>query len=239
VLVASLLALAAGPASGGINASFVVDKMLVGTAPAGTTFTATISCSTSSETPSTIVYDNQGNPMVTADNPTGTDVVSVFVNTADTCTATETASGGAGNLAYRCTPGTSSCGASPNMINVIASGSSNGTIDIINTFLPPLTVSPSPAADGQMVTISGTLCTKKVFGGSVGTGGPVQVTVGYPSPVSATTTAAGGTGNWSVQVTVPAGTPPGSYAVTATCSDPVPYPVATSAVAGVTAAFTG
>jgi hypothetical protein len=125
------------------------------------------------------------------------------------------------------------------MSSITMASGSDGTIRVINTFLPPLTVTPSPAADGQVVTISGTLCTKEVFGGSQGTGGPVQVTVGYPSPVTVSTTGAGGTGSWSVQVTVPPGTPAGSYPVNATCSDPVPYPAGTSAVAGVTASFTG
>jgi hypothetical protein len=79
--------------------------------------------------------------------------------------------------------------------------------------------------------VSGTRCTKDLFGGSVGTGGSVEVTVSFTPPVVVSTTAAGTTGDWSVQFTVPADAN-GSYTISAVCGDPVPYAPLTLAVAG-------
>ena len=120
--------------------------------------------------------------------------------------------------------------------------SNNVTFTVTNAYpsaLSPLTVSPSPATPGQRVTVSGSACTQALFGGPAATGGTVQVTVGFPTPVVLSTTAAGTSGAWSVQVTVPTGTN-GPYSVNATCSDPVSYAAATLTVASAAAPlFTG
>ena len=236
VAVLALAALVGAAETSGAGASefFMVTKTVIGTAPAGTTFTASISCTAGTPNPNTVSFNASG-------TPTSTNTIHVGASPS-TCTVTETGTGGAGNVAYTCTLGSVGGAAcvSSNRITVLTSAFSNGTINIVNTYLPPLTVSPSPATPGTAVTISGMLCTKAVFGGSASTGGSVSVTVGYPSPVTAQTTGSPSSGNWSVQVTVPPGTPPGSYPVNATCNDPVAYPAATSAVVvGVTAAFTG
>ena len=98
-------------------------------------------------------------------------------------------------------------------------------LDATVAALPPLTLTDH-ATPGQPVTVSGTSCTKAVFGGSAGTGGTIQVTIGFSPPLVLPATAAGTTGAWSVHVTVPPGTPAGVYPVTATCNDPVAYPAA-------------
>jgi hypothetical protein len=233
-LAATAVGVLAGPVSSGVSGFFTVRKIFVGTAPAGTTFTVDGVCTTDGHH-QTLTFDANGN--------TTNNQVAISSND-QTCSATETGLGGAGNVAYNCAANAPVTCVSPtgNQLTIGATvpPTSFGMITIINTFLPPLTVAPSPALPGQVVTISGTDCTKEVFGGSQGTGGPVSVTVGFPTPVTVPTTAAGTTGSWSVQVTVPAGTPAASYPVTATCSDPVPYPAATLGVAiATTPAFTG
>ena len=66
-------------------------------------------------------------------------------------------------------------------------------------------VTPSTGATpGQQITVSGSTCTKDLFGGDIATGGSVDVTANFVPPVTVHTTAAGTTGDWSVQLTVPA-----------------------------------
>lgn len=86
---------------------------------------------------------------------------------------------------------------------------------------PTMTVNPSSGEPGSTFTVSGTQCFFEFNGASVhanGELGPeVTVHVAFPTPLDATTNADIATGTWSVQFTVPAGTPPGAYDVTATC----------------------
>lgn len=86
--------------------------------------------------------------------------------------------------------------------------------------LPPLQLSAVAGPVGSSFTVSGTGCTINAFPlGNPAPGQVVSVTVGFaPTPVTMTTTAANGTGAWSLTFTVPEGTPPGPYPVTATCS---------------------
>jgi len=86
--------------------------------------------------------------------------------------------------------------------------------------LPPLQLSAVAGPVGSTFTVSGTGCTIDIFPlGDPAPGQVVSVTVGFsPTPVTMTTTAADGTGAWTLTFTVPAGTPPGPYPVTATCS---------------------
>ena len=117
------------------------------------------------------------------------------------------------------------------------------TFTVTNTYsnaLSPPTQNPQPATAGQPVTVSGTGCTKAVFGGSSSTGGTVQVSVGLTPPIQlGSVQAQGSAGSWTVTFTVPAGTAPGSYSLNATCNDPVPYPAASLNVGLAAAAFTG
>ncbi len=85
--------------------------------------------------------------------------------------------------------------------------------------LPPLQFSTVVGPPGSTFTVSGTGCTSDIFPLGTAPGQVVNVTVGFtPTPVTMTTTAASGTGAWSLDFIVPDGTAPGPYPVTATCS---------------------
>jgi len=47
----------------------------------------------------------------------------------------------------------------------------------------------------------------------------VQVIANFPTPVTTSPTADPTTGTWSVDLTVPAGTPPGTYEILASCDN--------------------
>ena len=89
---------------------------------------------------------------------------------------------------------------------------------------PQLIVSPASAAPGEAFTVLGDFCFAGAGGGGVdaagpATGPPVQVIANFPTPVTTSTIADPTTGTWSVELTVPAGTPPGSYEVFASCDN--------------------
>jgi hypothetical protein len=101
---------------------------------------------------------------------------------------------------------------------------------------PPLTVNPQSGLPGSNFTVSGFEC---VFVGGAGVdevtaagpvlGPEVEVTVAFPTPLTESTNANAETGEWSVTFTVPEGTPPGTYAVSATCFNEMPDREAVSA----------
>lgn len=99
------------------------------------------------------------------------------------------------------------------------SGTSASSENLFVDPLPALTVTPNPALPGEQVTVGGTEC-KPLPNGVNGTfTAQVTVTVGFTPPlVMSPTTIDPATGSWSVQFVVPAGTPPGSYSVSASCS---------------------
>lgn len=88
-------------------------------------------------------------------------------------------------------------------------------------FDPTMTVSPTSGQPGSTFTVSGTQCFFESTGDDVGADGvlgpEVTVQVAFPTPVNGSTNADLELGTWSIQFTVPAGTPPGTYPVTATC----------------------
>jgi len=91
-----------------------------------------------------------------------------------------------------------------------------------------LSVNPPSGTPGSEFTVSGTGCFVEMESTSDaaaqqdqqaqnGVMGPlVEVTVGFPTPLEMSTHA-DGEGAWSVTFTVPAGTPPGPYTITAEC----------------------
>ena len=89
-----------------------------------------------------------------------------------------------------------------------------------NPTLPPLELSAVAGPPGSSFTVSGTDCILEAAPAApAAPGQQVSVTVGFaPTPVTMTTVAADGTGAWTLTFTVPAGTVPGPYPVTATCS---------------------
>jgi len=98
-----LVALAAGAAlvtigAGSVTAqsqgnTFTVEKVVDGTAPPGTEFKVHVVCD---EEETDMTFDAQGNPQ-----PSGSNVVD-GIGASTTCTATETADGGAKSTTYAC-----------------------------------------------------------------------------------------------------------------------------------------
>jgi len=235
IVLGATLALAAGglialapSTSAGSPATVTLVKEVIGTAPAGTIFTLHFQCTGAFAPSGDRMFDATGTPIPPGSN--------TFSNDAPTCTVTETATGGADSTVFTCTL-TSGAGTCSGGNSFSHGGPATATIKATNAYsnaLGPLTVNPTSTTPGQQVTVSGSKCTKALVGGSSDTGGAVQVTVHFPTPIVLNTTAAGGSGAWSVQFTVPDGTS-GPYSVTAICGDPVPYPSATLTV-GTTAA---
>ena len=230
-MAAGVIVGTAGPAFAGghVVATFVV--VVHGSVPSGTTFTVHGTCSGPGGESSTATFDATGALM----SAPLTNVVAG--SSGQTCTITETQNGGAAVVSYSCVVVSGAiCAAGNQLTNLSASASDDtGTITVINAFaLPALSVSSGPTAAGSSATISGTGCTKALFGGSATVGGTVQVTVGFPTPVVIQTTA-GADGAWSIALAVPGETPSGSYPVTAACDDPVPYPATSLTVTGAAA----
>jgi hypothetical protein len=95
-----------------------------------------------------------------------------------------------------------------------------------------LTVGPNVAVPGEAVTISGTGCVLTGLLDSVAQAtvpGSVTGTVGFTPPLAFGPITAAADGSWSTSVVVPAGTPPGSYPVNATCTLPAPMEVSAQA----------
>jgi hypothetical protein len=237
----ALMALAALPAGAGGPSMFVtIHKVVLGTAPAGTTFTIHGTC-TGGDTKNP-TFDAHGN----LTSPVNSNVIGGA--TSSTCTVTETATGGANSVVYSCavtSGGGASCPTNNSFTGTDIIGDA-GIITVTNNFvaLGPLTLSPTTATAGQVVTVSGTGCTAALSGGSANTGKPVQITIGFPTPLTFTVQAAsnppGPAGSWSAPFTIPAGTPAATYSVNAVCLDPVPYPPAALTVSALaTPAFTG
>jgi Domain of unknown function (DUF5979) len=133
-VTAGVLVALGTPASAGQNMHVEVNKVVVGTAPPGTTFTVHYACS--GEGPDgDLSFDAAGNPVPANSN---------FFNDGflgTTCTITETATGGATNVAYSCEDDgvNASCAASGNEVTFDSptNTSNNVTFTITNTFSDP------------------------------------------------------------------------------------------------------
>ena len=94
-LAASAGIVAVGAGSGSAQSesnTFTVKKVVDGVAPPGTEFTVDVDCG---EGPIAMHFDAQGNP-----DPSGSNVVEIGAG--HTCTATESADGGAESVDYKC-----------------------------------------------------------------------------------------------------------------------------------------
>src|SRR5262249_26113642 len=90
---AAIVAVGAGTGSAVSESNtFTVKKVVDGVAPPGTEFTVEVDCG---EGPIAMHFDAQGNP-----DPSGSNVVEIGAG--HTCTATETATGGAKSVDYQC-----------------------------------------------------------------------------------------------------------------------------------------
>jgi hypothetical protein len=234
-MVGAVFVVFAPPAAAGGDVVVTVNKVVMGTPPSGATFTVDYDCTTGVS--GSLDFDESGAPV--GSNSFGDDITM-------TCTLSESATGGADNVAFTCDSATAEVVCGPggdSFVYTPASAMTVGvTITVTNAYanvFDALTIDPAAGAavPGQQITVSGTRCTKDLFGGSIGTGGTVEVTVSFTPPVIVSTTAAGTSGDWSVQFTVPADAN-GSYTISAICGDPVPYAPLTLAVAGTAAAPT-
>lgn len=231
-LFGAVFAVFAPPAAAGGDVVVTVNKVVMGTPPSGATFTVDYDCTGGIS--GSLDYDEAGAPVGSNSFGHGLSM---------SCTLSESATGAADNVAFTCDSATAEvvCGAGgDSFVYTQASAMTVGvTITVTNAYanvFDPLTIDPasSAAVPGQQVTVSGTHCTKDLFGGSVGTGGTVEVTASFTPPVIVNTTAAGTTGDWSVQFTDPAHAN-GSYTISASCGDPVPYAPLALSVAGTAA----
>jgi len=145
--VLAVLALAAGvlvalgtPASAGENMHVEVNKVVVGSAPAGTTFTVHYAC-TDGGPSGDLTFDATGKSVPANDNFFNDGVLGT------TCTITETGTGGATTVAYNCQDDgvNASCAASGNEVTFDSPNntSNNVTFTVTNTFGG---VSPTPTA---------------------------------------------------------------------------------------------
>ncbi len=135
VISCMILALGA-PAAAGMNMRVDVNKVVVGTAPPGTTFTVHYACN-SGGPEGDLTFDAAGNPVPANDN---------FFNNGmlgSTCTITETATGGA-SVAYACEDDgvNASCSVSGNAVTFDSPTdlSNNVAFTVTNTFTDPTQV---------------------------------------------------------------------------------------------------
>jgi hypothetical protein len=155
--VLSVLALAAGvvvalgtPASAGENMHVEINKVVVGSAPAGTTFTVHYAC-TDGGPSGDLTFDATGKPVPANSNFFNDGVVTT------SCTITETGTGGATTVAYACQDDgvNASCGPSGNEVTFDSptNTSNNVTFTVTNTYggatstttVPPASPEPEPA----------------------------------------------------------------------------------------------
>jgi hypothetical protein len=144
-LVAGTLLALGAPASAGENLHVEVNKVVVGSAPAGTTFTVHYAC-TDGGPSGDLTFDATGDPVPANDNFFNANVPGT------TCTITETGTGGATTVAYACEDDgvNASCAPSGNEVTFDSPDetSNNVTFTVTNTFAEPApdTTPAGPAA---------------------------------------------------------------------------------------------
>lgn len=154
LVACTLLALGA-PASAGENLHVEVNKVVVGSAPAGTTFTVHYAC-TDGGPSGDLTFDATGDPVPANDNFFNANVPGT------TCTITETATGGATTVAYACEDDgvNATCAPSGNEATFDSPDrtSNNVTFTVTNTFAEPApgTAAPVAAAPGPAAAVVST-----------------------------------------------------------------------------------
>jgi Domain of unknown function (DUF5979) len=142
VIAAALLALAA-PASAGTNMHVDVHKVVVGTAPPGTTFTVHFDC-TDGGPDGDLTFDATGKP-VPADSNFFNDG---FLGT--TCTLTEPGTGGATGVSISCQDDgvNASCSSSGDSVTFDSPTNLSNQVDftVTNTFGEPTPTTTGPTA---------------------------------------------------------------------------------------------
>jgi hypothetical protein len=157
-IVGSLVGGPAAPAGAGGDASLVVEKVVVGPVPAGTTFTIDLDCGTvPNEGTTTVTFDEDGNPQ-----PAGSNVFTwgPVLGAAFECTPTEQPPGGA-TVAYSCTDSSqaTSCGDTgpqPEPIVVAVSGTGSATVTISSSFPEPPPATTTATVPAPTIGVSPT-----------------------------------------------------------------------------------
>jgi hypothetical protein len=157
-LAAGVLVALASPASAGENMHVEVNKVVVGSTPAGTTFTVHYAC-TDGGPSGDLAFDATGKSVPANDNFFNDGIVT----TSCTITETGTGTGGASSVAYNCQDDgvNASCGSSGNEVTFDSptNTSNSVTFTVTNTFggapstttatptttVPPATPQPEPA----------------------------------------------------------------------------------------------
>jgi hypothetical protein len=142
IVAAAVLALAA-PASAGENMHVEVHKVVVGTAPPGTTFTVHFDC-TDGGPDGDLTFDATGDPVPASSN---------FFNDSfpgTTCTITEPGSGGATTVSFSCQDDgvNASCSPSGDSVTFDSSMNLSNNVDftVTNTFGEPTPTTTGPAS---------------------------------------------------------------------------------------------
>lgn len=141
IAAGALLALGA-PASAGENMHVEVHKVVVGTAPPGTTFTVHYDCSDGGPD-GDLTFDATGNPVPANSNFFNDGILGT------TCTITETATGGATSVSYSCQDDgvNASCSASGDSVTFDSPTNLSNNVDftVTNTFGEPTPTTAGPA----------------------------------------------------------------------------------------------
>ena len=139
------------PASAGENMHVEINKVVVGSAPAGTTFTVHFAC-TDGGPSGDLTFDATGKPVPANSNFFNDGVVTT------SCTITETGTGGASSVAYSCQDDgvNASCEPSGNEVTFDSptNTSNNVTFTVTNTFAgaPPATTAPPTSSEPEPAT---------------------------------------------------------------------------------------
>jgi hypothetical protein len=144
-LAAGLTVALGAPAYAGQNMHGEVNKIVVGAAPAGTTFTVHYSCTGDGQT-GDLQFDANGNPTPASSN---------FFNSlsAATCTISETVTGGASAVSYQCVSDGPNATCDPSGTSATFNGgnSTNVTFTVTNTF----TAATAPTAVTAAANLTG------------------------------------------------------------------------------------
>jgi hypothetical protein len=155
-LAAGMLIALGAPASAGENMHVDVNKVVVGTAPPGTTFTVHFAC-TDGGPSGDLTFNAAGNPVPASSNFFNDGVVTT------SCTITETGTGGATSVTYACQDDgvNATCDPAGNAVKFDSptNNSNNVTFTVTNTYggATPTTTAPSaPSAPEPAAPVSGT-----------------------------------------------------------------------------------
>jgi len=120
-----------GPASASAVNSFTVNKVVSGPVPSGTVFAVQVTCTGAGTT--SLWFDDTGHPS----NSSGTEITPapIVPHLSDTCTVSETFSGGASSVSYNCSAsGTGTTCSGTNGVVYNGTNVGIGVITITNTF---------------------------------------------------------------------------------------------------------